>query len=201
MTIARSATTYFPAPRTQRFCSQCGSTLSHRIPDDDNRERDVCDNCGAIHYQNPRMVLGTIPVWEDKILLCRRAIEPRLGFWTLPAGFMELGETTVQGAARETREEAGAHFEMGDLFAVLDVPQVDQVHFFYLARLVDLDFAPGIESLEVDLFTQAQIPWQELAFRSISTALTLYFEDRARGAFGVHNQSLPFGIAPSAVTP
>ncbi|GAA4328431.1 NUDIX hydrolase [Pigmentiphaga soli] len=200
MTVPLRAASYFPAPRSQRYCSQCGNVLTRRIPDDDNRERDVCDYCGAIHYQNPRNVLGTIPVWEDKVLLCRRAIEPRRGFWTLPAGFMELGETTAQGAARETREEAGAHFELGELFAVIDIPQVDQVHFFFLARLTDLDFSPGEESLEVALFAEADIPWRDLAFRSISTALTLYFEDRTRGAFGVHSRSLPPGVAAPVAT-
>lgn len=196
MTASPRALTYFPAPRSQRYCSQCGSLLTRRIPEDDNRERDVCDHCGAIHYQNPRMVLGTIPVWEKQVLLCRRAIEPRHGYWTLPAGFMELGETTAQGAARETQEEAGARIEMGPLFAVLDIPHVDQVHIFYLARLTDPQFEPGPESLEARLFNEEEIPWDELAFRSVSTALKLFFADRARGAFQVHSDTLLRGPEP-----
>lgn len=197
MTAALRATVYFPAPRAQNFCSQCGNVISRRIPDDDNRMRDVCDNCGAIHYQNPRMVLGTIPVWEGKVLLCRRAIEPRHGFWTLPAGFMELGETTEEGAARETREEAGANFVMGELFSLLDIPHVDQVHIFYLAQLTDAHFDPGPESLEAQLFDEADIPWDELAFRSISTTLRLFFADRAQGKFGMHRVALPHGMIPT----
>lgn len=196
MTVPPRATHFFPAPRTQRFCSQCGSLLTRRIPDDDNRIRDVCDTCGAIHYQNPRMVLGTIPIWEGKVLLCRRAIEPRRGFWTLPAGFMELGESSDEGAARETREEAGANFELGGLFNVLDIPHVDQIHIFYLAHLTDTRFDPGPESLEAHLFDEADIPWDELAFRSISTTLEQFFADRARGEFCVHRTTLHHGMLP-----
>jgi ADP-ribose pyrophosphatase YjhB (NUDIX family) len=190
MTATLRAASYFPAPRAQRFCSQCGSVLTRRVPDDDNRERDICDHCGAIHYQNPRMVVGTIPVWENKVLLCRRAIQPRHGYWTLPAGFMELGETTAQGAARETQEEAGAQIEMGPLLAVFDIPHVDQVHFFYLARLTDPMFDPGPESLEAQLFDEHEIPWDDLAFRSVTTALRCYFADRARGIYQIHTDVL-----------
>ncbi len=148
MTAPLRASAYFPAPRTQHFCSQCGSPVVHRVPDDDNRERALCDNCGAIHYQNPRMVVGTLPVWQDQVLLCRRAIEPRLGYWTLPAGFMELGETTAQGAERETREEAGAHFGWMAGFAGLDMPAssaLTQQHLGWQPRHIGLltDLAEG----------------------------------------------------------
>lgn len=173
-----------------RFCSACGTALVRRVPEGDSRERDCCDVCGSIHYVNPRPVVGTIPVWDDRVLLCRRAIEPRHGYWTLPAGFMEVGETTAEGALRETLEEAGARVELGPLFSMLDVPHVEQVHIFFRARLLDLDFAPGTESLEVRLFTEADIPWNDLAFRTVSTTLRLYFADRAKAAFGTHHQSL-----------
>ncbi len=197
MTAPLRASAYFPAPRTQHFCSQCGSPVVHRVPDDDNRERALCDNCGAIHYQNPRMVVGTLPVWQDQVLLCRRAIEPRLGYWTLPAGFMELGETTAQGAERETREEAGARIDLGPLFSMIDVPMADQVHLFYLAQMHDPDFDPGPESLEARLFREQDIPWEDIAFRTVSTTLRLFFADRRNGRFGMHTPSLD---APSPAT-
>jgi ADP-ribose pyrophosphatase YjhB (NUDIX family) len=160
------------------------------VPEGDSRERACCDACGAIHYVNPRPVVGTIPEWDGRILLCSRAIEPRHGFWTLPAGFMEVGETTAEGAIRETQEEAGARVDLGPLFSMLDVPHVEQVHIFFRARLLDLDFAPGPESLEVALFAEADIPWNDLAFRTVSTTLRLYFADRAQARFGTHHQSL-----------
>lgn len=173
-----------------RFCSICGSIVVRRVPAGDHRERECCDQCGAIHYVNPRPIVGTIPVWEDRVLLCRRAIEPRYGKWTLPAGFMEVGETTADGALRETLEEAGANIEIGPLFSMLDVPHVEQIHIFYRAALIDTNFAPGEESLEVALFGEADIPWQELAFRTVSMTLRLFFADRARGAYGVHTDSV-----------
>ena len=181
---------YFPAPRKQRYCSQCGTPVSIRVPDGDSRERDLCDHCGAIHYQNPRMVVGTLPVWQDRILLCRRAIEPRYNTWTLPAGFMELGETLGEGAARETREEAGADIELGPLFSVLDVPHVDQVHVFFLATARSPTLDPGPESLEAKYFAIDDIPWDDLSFRTVSATLKLYLEDRQRGAFSVHHDAI-----------
>ncbi|GAA5236398.1 NUDIX hydrolase [Verticiella sediminum] len=182
---------YFPAPRTQRYCSQCGSLLTRRIPPDDTRVRDVCDNCGAIHYQNPRLVVGTVPVWEDRVLLCKRAIEPRLGYWTLPAGFMELGETTSLGAQRETLEEAGLQTEPGALFSMIDVPQADQVHCFFLTQVVDGAFAPGPETLEARWALEEEVPWDDIAFRTVSITLERFFADRRAGSFGVHYLSLP----------
>ncbi|WP_261539252.1 NUDIX hydrolase [Burkholderia multivorans] len=169
-----------------KFCSVCGYEVIARIPQGDNRERFVCDHCGTIHYQNPRNVVGTVPVWGEQVLLCRRAIEPRYGFWTLPAGFMEMGETTAEAAARETLEEAGARVEVQNLFTLLNVPHVHQVHLFYLARLVDPEFEAGEESLEVKLFDEADIPWDEIAFPTVSQTLRFFFADRATGDYGVH---------------
>ncbi|ABX15363.1 NUDIX domain-containing protein [Burkholderia multivorans] len=173
-------------PFDMKFCSVCGHEVIARIPQGDNRERFVCDHCGTIHYQNPRNVVGTVPVWGEQVLLCRRAIEPRYGFWTLPAGFMEMGETTAEAAARETLEEAGARVEVQNLFTLLNVPHVHQVHLFYLARLVDPEFEAGEESLEVKLFDEADIPWDEIAFPTVSQTLRFFFADRATGDYGVH---------------
>jgi len=169
-----------------KYCSQCGGELTQRIPSGDSLLRHVCTVCGTIHYQNPKMVVGCIPEWENKILLCRRAIEPRYGLWTLPAGFMENGETTAEGAARETREEAGAQIEMGPLYTLFNLPHINQVYFMFRARLLDLDFKPGFESLEARLFTEQEIPWDQLAFRTIKSTLELYFHDRANGGFAFH---------------
>jgi ADP-ribose pyrophosphatase YjhB (NUDIX family) len=160
------------------------------VPDGDTRHRDCCDHCGTIHYVNPRPVVGTIPVWGSQVLLCKRAIEPRRGYWTLPAGFMEIGETTAEGAQRETLEEAGARIALGPLYTMIDVPHVEQVHIFFRAELLDLDFAPGTESLEVRLFEEAQVPWSDIAFRTVATTLQLFFADRARGEFGTHTRAL-----------
>ena len=173
-----------------KFCSNCAAPIVLKVPLGDNLPRYVCASCDTIHYKNPLMVLGTIPEYGDKILLCKRAIEPRHGKWTLPAGFMENGESTAAAALRETLEEARAKVELGDLFALLSVPHVNQVHIFFRARLLNLDFGPGEESLEIELFDEAHIPWPELAFRTISTTLRHYFEDRKRGVFGLHSESI-----------
>ncbi|HWK60530.1 MAG TPA: NUDIX hydrolase [Eoetvoesiella sp.] len=186
---------YFPAPRTQKFCSQCGSSLTQRIPADDSRIRDVCDNCGAIHYQNPRNVVGVLPVLGDKVLLCRRAIHPRYDKWTLPAGFMELGETTAQGAERETQEEAGAQIELGPLYTVIDVPYANQVHFFFLAKVLSTELNPGPESLEAGFFSKSEIPWDDLAFRTVSTTLEHYFNDQPSGRFPMRHYDIPWPVA------
>jgi len=146
--------------------------------------RYVCNNCGAIHYQNPKMVIGSIPVWERdgelRILLCKRAIEPQYGYWTLPAGFMENDETTGDAARRETLEEAGARVELHELFSLLNVPHVHQVHLFYRATLQDIDYAAGVESLEVGLFSEAEIPWDEIAFPTVDITLRAFFADIKR---------------------
>ena len=172
-------------PRT-RHCRQCGQPVVYRVPQDDNRERAICGVCEHIHYENPLNVVGTIPVWEDRVLLCRRNIEPRHGFWTLPAGFMELGETTEAGAIRETDEEAGARIELQGLFSLLNVVRAGQVHLFYRARLCDVQFAPGPETIEVRLFAESEIPWNDLAFRTVRATLEHFYEDRRRGSFGLH---------------
>jgi ADP-ribose pyrophosphatase YjhB (NUDIX family) len=172
------------------FCSQCGAKVALAIPDGDQRARFVCASCGTIHYQNPRLVVGTIPEWQGKILLCKRGIEPRLGKWTLPAGFMENGESVADGARRETREEALADVEGLELFTVLSVPHVDQVHVFYRAQLPSLDFGTTPESTEVQLFAEAEIPWDELAFRTVSTTLRHYFADRRTGTFLLHTSAI-----------
>ena len=173
-----------------KFCSVCGHEVGLSIPPGDNRERFVCGNCGTVHYQNPRNVVGTVPVWDDKVLLCRRAIEPRYGYWTLPAGFMENAETTGQAAARETMEEAGARIELGPAFSLVSVPLVNQVHLFYRARLLGLDFKPGEESLEVALFEEKDVPWPQIAFRTVGFTLKQWFEDRSRGSFGFHSHDI-----------
>ena len=173
------------------YCSRCGASVSLKIPPGDTLERHVCASCGTIHYQNPKLVVGSLPEWQDKVLLCRRAIEPRRGMWTLPAGFMENNETLPQAAVRETVEEACARIEIGEMFTLISVPHISQVHAIYRARLLDLDFSPGIESLEVGLFTEAEIPWQEIAFRTIGLTLRHYFEDRRAGSFGFHTSELP----------
>ena len=172
--------------RSIRHCRACGAPTVYRTPAEDNRERAVCTACETIHYENPLNVVGTLPVWEDKVLLCRRAIEPRHGLWTLPAGFMELGETTAQGAIRETTEESGARVELEGLYSLINVVRVGQVHLFYRARMLDTDFVPGPESLEARLFSEAEVPWGEIAFRTTKLTLEFYFADRRAGHFALH---------------
>jgi ADP-ribose pyrophosphatase YjhB (NUDIX family) len=168
-----------------KYCSECGSEVALRVPRGDDRPRHVCGTCDTIHYQNPKIVVGCIPEWEDKILLCRRAIEPRHGLWTLPAGFMENSETTQQGAARETWEEAKARVGVGALYTMFNLPHINQVYLVFRSRLLDLDFGPGPESLDVRLFDEADIPWGEIAFPVIKETLALYFRDRAAGGFAL----------------
>lgn len=171
-----------------KHCRNCGTAVVYRLPDDgDTHERAVCPACATIHYENPLNVVGTVPWLGDKVLLCKRNIEPRWGKWTLPAGFMELGETTAEGACRETHEEAGAQIELEDLFTVLSVPGVGQVHLFYRARLLSDRFDPGFETIEARLFAEHEIPWEEIAFRTVKETLQHFFADRARGRFEVHN--------------
>ncbi|MCJ1885516.1 NUDIX hydrolase [Pseudomonas sp. LA21] len=173
-----------------KFCSQCGAPVSLRIPSGDNRPRYVCDQCHTVHYQNPRIVAGCLPVWEGRILLCRRAIEPRQGFWTLPAGFMENGETLEQAAARETLEEACARVRDLQLYTLFDLPHISQVYMFFRAELADLDFCAGDESLEVALFKESDIPWGELAFPTVGRTLECYFADRIKRSFPVRNEAI-----------
>lgn len=164
------------------FCNHCGARVEFRVPPGDHLPRYICDACGTIHYQNPRLVVGCVPEYEGRILLCRRAIEPRRGFWTVPAGFMENGETLQQAAARETREEALAEVQVGSLLTVIHVLHAQQVHVFFRARLLAPTFGAGAESLEVDLVRPEDIPWADMAFPSTDFTLRRYFEDRATGA-------------------
>ena len=172
------------------FCCVCGTPVQHLIPPGDSLPRHVCPTCHTIHYQNPRMVVGTLPVWEDKVLLCRRAIEPRHGYWTLPAGFMENGESLEQAAARETAEEAGCDIELGKLFAIVSIPHIHQVHFFYRALLTTPHCNPGEETLEAAFFREDEVPWDDLAFRSVRYALQRFFADRRNKAEGLHSTTL-----------
>lgn len=173
-----------------KFCANCGAAVLRRVPPGDSLPRWVCDACGSIHYQNPKLVVGVVPEWQGRLLLCRRAIEPRYGYWTLPAGFMENGETAGEAALRETLEEAGANIELAAPFSMISVPRVNQVHLFYRARLLDLEFKPGAESLEAALFEEASVPWQQVAFRTVGLTLRHWFADRARGAFGFHTEDV-----------
>ena len=167
------------------YCSSCGSAVARRVPNGDNRERFVCDACGTIHYQNPKIVTGCLPVHGDQVLLCRRAIQPRQGLWTLPAGFLENGETSTEGAARETKEEACANVAIEGLYTVFNLPHISQVYMFFRASLLDLDFAPGFESMDVRLFREDEIPWNELAFPVVRDTLEHYFRDRPTGIYPV----------------
>ena len=168
------------------FCNDCGAPVEHRIPPGDSLPRYVCTKCGTIHYENPKMVVGCIPEWENKVLLCRRAIEPRIGFWTVPAGFMENGETTADGAARETLEEANARVEVLGLYALYNIPHINQVYMLFRARLLDADFSAGAETLETKLFDEADIPWDGIAFITVRRTLRHYFDDRRAGEFRFH---------------
>ncbi|MCL2876618.1 MAG: NUDIX hydrolase [Betaproteobacteria bacterium] len=168
------------------YCSECGATVALTIPSGDTRPRHVCANCGMIHYRNPKLVVGAIPEWENGILLCRRAIAPRHGKWTLPAGFMETQETTADAAVRETLEEACARIKIGEMFSLIDVPAISQIHIFYRARLLDANFHPGEESLETALFSEDGIPWDDIAFRTVSLTLRHYFADRRNGDWQFH---------------
>ncbi|MDP2239442.1 MAG: NUDIX hydrolase [Burkholderiales bacterium] len=169
-----------------KFCSSCGAPVTLKVPAGDTLPRHVCEACNTIHYQNPKMVVGCIVEWEDSVLLCRRAIEPRYGLWTVPAGFMENGETTVQGAVRETLEEAHAQIEIGPLYALYNIPHINQVYILFRARLLSLDFKAGAETLETRLFPESEIPWEQLAFATVRNTLTHYYSDRRQGQFNFH---------------
>ena len=168
------------------YCSECGQRVVLKVPPDDKLPRFVCEQCGTIHYQNPRMVVGCVPEWEGGILLCRRAIEPRRGYWTLPAGFMENNETLEACARREAQEEALADVEIGSVLSIINVPHASQVHLFYRARLVEGRFGVGHESLDAAIYTEASLPWADLAFPSVEFTLQRFLSDRAQGREGVH---------------
>lgn len=175
-----------------KFCPDCGASVHRQIPPGDNRERHVCTRCEAVHYHNPRIITGCLPVYGDRVLLCRRAIEPRLGFWTLPAGFLELGESVAEGAGRETLEEAGVPVTVGDLYCMFNLPHIGQVYMMYRAELAEPVFpASTPESLEIALFREDEIPWQQLAFRTMWRTLHHYFIDRRSGQFPLHVEDIP----------
>lgn len=148
--------------------------VARRVPEGDDRERNVCLDCGFIHYDNPRIVAGAVCTWEDKILLCRRAIAPRIGYWTIPAGYLELGETIAEGAAREVMEEAGADVAVGDFLGLFELPHISQIYALFHADMRSSALDPGPESQEAQLFGWDEIPWDELAFPSVSWSLKLY---------------------------
>lgn len=173
-----------------KFCSQCGHSITLKIPDGDDRERHVCVQCEFIHYQNPRIIAGCLPIYEDKILLCRRAIEPRHGFWTLPAGFMENNESVEEAALRESWEEARARINLDGLYTMFSLPQINQVYMLFKGELSDLNFSAGPESLEVQLFKEEDIPWNDLAFPTIYKTLQYYFEDRKNTHYPLRSETL-----------
>ena len=194
--VQHVATTFISL--AMNYCSHCGAPVVLRIPSGDNLPRHICTQCNIVHYQNPKMVIGTLPEWQDKVLLCRRAIEPRAGFWTLPAGFMENAETTAQAAVRETLEEAHARIELGELYTLINVPHINQVHMMYRARLLNLDFSAGMETLEVALYDESDIPWREIAFRTVAMTLKHFYADRKAGEyrFRVGDITLPLTVSP-----
>ena len=173
-----------------KYCSNCGDSVEHRIPEGDDRPRFICDSCNIIHYDNPRVIVGCVPVHDDKILLCKRAIVPREGYWTLPAGFMENGETTVQGADRETWEEARAKVLDQQLYRLFDIPNINQLYMFYRADIVDGAYGVGPESTEVALFDEKDIPWDEIAFPVVYHTLKEFLSDRQTGSFPVRVSSI-----------
>ena len=175
-----------------RFCSHCGhDALQFSIPEGDTRPRYWCDQCDTIHYQNPNIVVGALQIWQGKVLLCKRSIEPRKGFWTLPAGFMENGETLQEGAARETWEEALATVAIGDIYTIFNLPHINQVYVFFLGELVDGKFGVGEESSDAGLFALDEIPWDELAFPTVGRTLRFYIDDLKTGQFPVRTQDIP----------
>lgn len=172
------------------FCTRCGFSVTFIVPAGDNLPRHTCSRCGHIHYENPRLVVGCVAAWEDRLLLCRRAIEPRLGYWTLPGGFMENGESAAEAAQRETSEEAGADVVIDAPFAMISIPHINQVHLFYRGHLQHGGFSPGEESLEVALVRPDSLPWEQMAFRSVTYCLERYLGDVGCGRFGFHETAL-----------
>ncbi len=172
---------------TPHFCCRCGAEMEQKIPEGENRIRSVCPSCGFIHYINPLPVCGTLPVWKDRVLLCRRAIEPRKNFWTLPGGFLEKNEPTSAGALRETMEEAGIRVKLRQLYSVMDVPFASHIHIYYLADMLSPEANPGPESLECRLFAEEEIPWDEIAFGTAAETLKCFFRDRKAGRFSAHH--------------
>ncbi|MDA0238082.1 MAG: NUDIX hydrolase [Proteobacteria bacterium] len=173
-----------------KYCNQCGASTVIKIPHRDNLPRAVCESCGFIQYENPRVIVGCIPEWEDKILLCKRAIEPRLGYWTLPAGFLENNETSQEGALRETLEEANAEATIIDAFSLIDIPHINQIYLLYRAQLTNANFSSTFESSEVALFDETTLPWNEIAFAAIKKSLERYFDDKRKNIFSLHVETI-----------
>lgn len=172
-----------------KFCPNCATATRNAIPEMDDHPRDICDACDYIHYDNPNIIVGTLPYYEDKVLLCKRNIEPRKGYWTLPAGFMEMDESVEEGAKRETDEEAGADYSLGRLFCHYSVPNIGQVYLLFLAELNSLEFNPGFETQVAQLFSKEEIPWEEVAFQSVEFCLKKYFKH-----LGEENQRIHVGV-------
>ncbi len=181
-----------------KYCSNCGGEVELKIPEGDNRERYCCKDCPIIHYENPKLVVGTLPTEKDRVLLCRRGINPRYGLWTLPAGFLENGETIVEGASRETLEETSTKVEIQSLYTIFDIPHISQIYLIYLARLKDHNFGPTPESLEVQLFYENEIPWSELAFPFVKRALVYYFKDLKKSTFTLKNETIEVPYKPKS---
>ena len=173
-----------------KFCSSCGALVTHKIPDGDNRLRYVCESCGEIHYQNPKVIAGILPTYKAKVLLCKRSIQPRVGYWTLPAGFLENGESSLEGAIRECSEEANTQVRDPSIYAIFDIPQINQIYIFYRAEMPEAIFSPSTESSDVALFSEEDIPWSELAFPMVEALLDHYFEDRKSGIFEVIREDI-----------
>ena len=169
-----------------KFCPDCGQPVKYVVPAGDQLPRAVCVACGTVHYENPRIVAGCVPEWRGQVLLCRRAIEPRRGYWTAPAGFLEIGESVHAAALRETTEEALSQVAIGSLLSVVNVLHAAQVHIMFRARMVSEHHGAGAESLETALFTEPQLPWDEIAFESVHFSLERYFSDRREGAEHPH---------------
>ncbi len=175
-----------------KYCSNCGAAVEIKVPAGDTHPRAVCPVCEAIHYQNPKVITGTLPIWGDQVLLCKRAIEPRRGYWTLPAGYLENKETAEEGAARETLEEANARIDDLKLYTVFSLPHISQIYMFFRGNLADLNFSSGEESLEVELFDEQDVPWDDLAFPVIGQTLKAYFSDRQTGQFPLHYEDVRY---------
>jgi ADP-ribose pyrophosphatase YjhB (NUDIX family) len=177
-----------------KFCSYCGGSLANKVPYGDDRLRAICSNCSEVHYENPKIIVCALSVWEDKVLLCKRAIEPQLGLWTLPGGFMELNETMQQAAARETWEEAGTQIKVGELFSAFNVLSYEQVHLFFLATMKSSHYLAGPESLEVCLVGEEQIPWDQIAFPAVAVTLQEFFKARTTGNYQVRLADITRGV-------
>ena len=183
------------------FCSNCAQKIIKKIPDGDNRQRFVCESCDQIFYQNPKIITGCLPLHSDSVLLCKRAIAPRSGYWTLPAGFLENGEAASAGAIRETLEEANAHVKLSHLYTLFNLPHISQIYMFYIGELIDLDFSPGEESTETRLFREPEIPWKDLAFPVITLTLKKYFQNREKNSYPFTEEDVRAGTDSEAGSP